>query len=141
MKLPDGVTEIPGPNLSGRKYPHRDLTEKIIGCAIAVHKELQAGYVEAIYENALAHELRKSGLHVEQQVKFPVYYDGVTVGEHRADLIVERKVVVELKAVSALGDQHVSQVMSTLRAAGIKVGLLLNFNEARVVNGLRRIIM
>ncbi|MGB2822985.1 MAG: GxxExxY protein [Phycisphaerae bacterium] len=61
MKLPDGVTEIPGPDLGGRKYPHRDLTEKIIGCAIAVHKELQAGYVEAIYENALAHELRKSG--------------------------------------------------------------------------------
>jgi GxxExxY protein len=141
MKLPEGVTEIRGHNFDGRKYPHRDLTESIIGCAIAVHRELQAGYVEAIYENALAHELRKAGLFVERQVKFPVYYDGVAVGEHRADLIVERKVVVELKAVADLGDRHVSQVMSTLRAAGIKVGLLLNFNESRLVNGLRRIIM
>ncbi len=141
MKLPDGVTEIRGQNFSGRKYPHRELTEKIIGCAIAVHRELQGGYVEAIYENALAHELRKAGLLVERQVKFPVYYDGVPVGEHRADLIVERKVVVELKAVADLGDQHVSQVMSTLRAAGINVGLLLNFNEARLVDGLRRIVM
>ena len=85
--------------------------------------------------------MRKANLGVESQVKLPVYYDGVLVGEHRADVIVERKVVVELKAVSELTDQHVSQVMSTMKAAGFRVGLLLNFHEARLVRGVKRIVM
>jgi len=141
MRLPDGVTEIAGANHDGRKYPHRELTEAIIGCAIAVHRELHAGYVEGIYENALLHELEKRGLRVERQKRLPVHYDGVLVGEHRADLIVEDKVVVELKAVTEYTDQHVAQLMSTIRAAGMQVGLLINFHQARLVNGVKRIVM
>jgi len=141
MRLPEGTEEIRGANVHGRTYPHRDTTERIIGCAIAVHRELRAGYVEGIYENALAHELAKSGLRVERQKTFAVMYDGVLVGEHRADLVVDEKVVVELKAVSELTDQHVAQVMSTMRAARAKVGLLINFHESRLVDGVRRIVM
>jgi len=122
------------------EYPYADVTEKIIGCAIAVHRELHAGYVEAVYENALAHEFAKRGLVVERQKVLPVYCDDVLVGQHRADLLVEGRIVVELKAVSELTDQHMSQVMSTMKAAGAKVGLLLNFHEARLVDGIRRIV-
>ncbi len=141
MKLPEGITEIRGKDFCGRKYPHRDITEKIIGCAIAVHKELHAGYVEGIYENALAHELDKQELSAKKQITFPVYYDGNCVGVHRADLVGEGKVIVELKAVGDLNDQHVAQVMSTMKAAGAKVGLLINFHEARLVDGVRRVVM
>lgn len=122
-------------------FPHKDITEAVIGCAIAVHKALQAGYVESIYENALAHELRKRGLRCERQVPYPVYYDGVLVGEHRADIVVAGAVVVELKAVEELTDRHVAQLLSTLKAAGLQVGLLMNFHEAKLVDGLRRIIL
>ena len=141
MRLPKGVREIRGGDFAGERYPHKDLTEKIIGCAIEVHRALSAGYVEGIYENALVHELKKTGLHVARQVKLPVFYDGVMVGEHRADVIVEDKVVVELKAAEQLTNQHLSQIMSTMKAAGAQVGLLLNFHEARLVDGLRRVVM
>ena len=141
MKLPQSVREIRGQDFPGAKYPHSDITERIIACAISVHRSLHAGYLEGIYENALVHELSKQGLGVERQKTFPVYYDGVCVGEHRADLLVEGKVVVELKAASDITDQHVAQVMSTMKAAKMKVGLLMNFHEARLVDGVRRIVM
>ena len=132
--------EISGEPKPDEVYPEKDLTEKIIGCAIAVHKELGPGFLELIYENSLSHELRKQGLNLERQVTVKVLYDGVEVGEHRTDLIVERKVVVELKSVEALTDKHVAQLISTLKAFKIKIGLLLNFNESRLVDGLRRVI-
>ena len=141
MRLPEGVEEIRGENLHGREYPHRETTEVIIGCAIAVHRELRAGFVESIYENALVHELSKRGIRFERQEVLPVYYDGICVGEHRADLIVEGKVVVELKAVREFTDQHVAQIMSTMKAAGVRVGLLINFHDARLVQGVRRVVM
>ena len=141
MRLPVGVRQIRGENYRDEDYPHKELTEKIIGCAIWVHRALRAGFVEVIYENALAHELAKSGLHGMRQVKYPVFYDGVQVGEHRADMVVDGKVVVELKAASGVTDQHVSQVMSTMIAARMEVGLLLNFGEAKLVDGLRRIVI
>jgi len=140
MRLRAGNKEIRGANYSGEKYPHSDVTEKIIGAAIDVHKTLLAGYVESVYENALRHELRKRGVNAISQKVVVVEYDGVAVGEHRIDLLVEGVVVVELKSVSELTDQHVSQLMSTMKAAGVQVGLLLNFGEARLVDGIRRII-
>ncbi len=139
--LPEGFREIRGRDVNGEEYLHKDLTERIIGCAIKVHRELKAGFVESIYENALAHELARAGLNVAQQVTYPVRYDDVLVGEHRADMVVENKVVVELKAVSELAPQHTAQIMSTLKAAKIRLGLLMNFHEARLVNGLRRVIV
>lgn len=139
--LPEGFKEIRGRNVNDEEYLHKDLTERIIGGAIKVHRELKAGFIESIYENALAHELTKAGLKVAQQVTYPVRYDGVLVGEHRADMVVEDKVVVELKAVSELAPHHMAQVMSTLKAANLRLGLLMNFHEARLVNGLRRVIV
>jgi len=141
MRLPRNVSEIRGESAGKAEYPHKELTEKIIGCAIKVHRELGAGYVENIYENSLVHELVMQKIPVERQKVFPVYYDGVQVGEHRAYLVVDSSVVVELKAVSELNNQHVAQLMSTMKAAVAKVGLLMNFNEARLVNGVRRIIL
>jgi len=140
-RLPEGFKEIRGRDVSGQEYLHKDLTERIIGGAIKVHRELKAGFVESVYEKALAHELSKAGLRVAQQVTYPVRYDGVLVGEHRADMVVEDTVVVELKAVSELAPQHMAQIMSTLKAANLSLGLLMNFHEARLVDGLRRVIV
>ena len=122
------------------QYPQKELTEKIIGCAINVHRVLGPGYLESIYENSLASELSKQGLSFERQHVIKVFYDGVEVGQHRLDVLVEGKVVVELKSVEVLTDRHVAQVISTLKAVGVKVGLLINFNESRLVDGIRRVV-
>ncbi len=106
---------------------HKALTEKIIGAAISVHRQLGPGFIESIYENALVIELRKNGLHVEQQVEVAVEYDGVEVGRHRLDLYVDNTIVVELKAIKALENIHFAIVRSYLKAIGKKHGLLLNF--------------
>ncbi len=99
------------------------------------------GYLEAIYENALALELRKQGLAFERQYVAPVYYDGAKVGEHRADILVERTVVVELKSVEDLTETHMAQVISTLKAVQVRVGLLMNFRSAKLVDGVRRVVL
>jgi GxxExxY protein len=140
-RLPDGFREIAAETASVEIYPLKNITERIIGCAISVHRELHAGFLEGIYENAMLHELQKAGLNVECQKVFPVLYDRVQVGEHRADLLVEKAVVVELKAVRELTDQHSSQLLSTMRAAGAKVGLLINFNVPQLIRGVRRFVM
>ncbi len=123
------------------KYPEKELTERIIGCAIRVHRELGAGYLEAIYENALVHEFVKEEIAFERQRTAKVYYDGVQVGEHRFDLFVESKVVVELKSVEMLTEKHLAQMISTLKTVGAKVGLLMNFDEAKLVDGIRRVVL
>jgi GxxExxY protein len=141
MRLAQGVKEIRGGNARGEKYPFSELTEQIIGAAIAVHRALGAGFVESIYENAMAVELTRRNLPFERQKTVQVVYEGVVVGEHRADLLVDDKVVVELKAVSELAGVHEAQTMSTTKAFGKKIGLLINFNEARVIDGVRRFIL
>jgi len=125
---------------SDEKYPEKELTEKIIGCAINVHRQLGPGYLEGIYENALAYELTKRGVNFDKYVA-KVLYDGVTVGEHRVDLLVEGKVVVELKSVDVVVQKHLAQVISSLKAVGANVGLLVNFDEAKLVDGLHRLIL
>jgi GxxExxY protein len=104
---------------------HQALTEKIIGAAILVHKTPGPGFIESIYENALVFELRKRGLEVKQQVEIPVKYDGIEVGKHRLDLLVEDIIVVELKAIKNLDDIHFAIVRSYLCAAEQRHGLLL----------------
>jgi len=108
---------------------HGDLTEKIIGAAIEVHKRLGPGFLESIYENALVVELRKRSLKVDQQRQIAVQYDGVEVGKHILDLFVEDTIVVELKAIKNLEDIHFAIVRSYLKAAGRRHGLLLNFQK------------
>lgn len=116
-----------------------ELTGKLIGAAIEVHRQLGPGFLESIYENALVYELRKRGLHVEQQIEVPIIYAGeIEVGKHRLDLFVEGEVVVELKAIANLEDVHFAITRSYLRAVGKRHGLLLNF--AKVTLEARRAI-
>ena len=103
------------------------LTEKIIGCAMQVHRVLGQGFLESVYENAFAHEMRKAGLHVECQTPIRVYYDGVVVGDFIADIRVENRILVENKAVLALNTAHEVQLVNYLNATGIEIGLLINF--------------
>ncbi len=116
-------------------------TEKIIGCAIAVHKELGPGYLESVYENALMIELQRQSLKFEAQKILKVLYRGQEVGLHRLDLLVEGKVMVELKSTEWIVSKHQAQVISTMKAAGAKVALLMNFNEAQMIDGIQRIVL
>ena len=109
-----------------------EITRKIIGCAYTVSNSLGSGFLEKVYENALTHELRKAGLQVVQQFGTPVFYDSVVVGDYIADLLVERIVLIELKAVKALDDIHMAQCMNYLKATGFPVCLLLNFGKPKV---------
>ena len=106
---------------------YEELTDKIIGAAIEVHRKLGPGFVESIYENSLVIELRKRGLQVAQQVEVGVEYEGTEVGRHRLDLLVQDTIVVELKATKNVEDIHFAIVKSYLRATGKQHGLLLNF--------------
>ncbi len=123
------------------RYPHSELTAKIIGAVIEVHRLMGPGFIEEIYETALVHELTLRGHKVQRQEPFVVKYKGVKVGEHRADLIVDGLVLLELKAVEKLAAVHKAQVISTLKAARLEVGLLINFDEAVVASGIKRIVI
>lgn len=110
-----------------------DLTKKIIGCAYRVHNKLGPGFLEKVYENALRIELEKQGLGVKQQEPINVTYDGQVVGEYYADLWVDERIVVELKAAQALVKQHEVQLVNYLTATSINNGLLLNFGPSMQV--------
>ena len=111
--------------------------ETIIGAAFQVSNTLGAGSLEKVYENALAHELRKSGLQVAQQYSVKVMYDGIVAGEYVADLLVAGSVIVELKCVKHVEDIHLAQCLNYLRATGVRRGLLLNFYYPKV--GIKRV--
>ncbi|WP_243317500.1 GxxExxY protein [Geothrix paludis] len=115
---------------------HDPLTERIIGCAFKVANTLGHGFLEKVYENALAHELRKAGLEVIQQHGLEVHYDGALVGEFQVDLLVEGRVLVELKAVAGILDAHMAQSLNYLKASGKPVCLLLNFGPSLQVRRL-----
>ena len=108
------------------------ISEKVIGCAYQVANELGSGFLEKVYENAMAHELRKAGLVVKQQYPIQVRYDGVVVGDYVADLLVEKSVIVELKAVKRIDEIHFAQCLNYLKATGLELCLLLNFGSPRV---------
>lgn len=108
------------------------LSGAVIGCAFTVHNTLGAGFLEKVYGNALAHELRKRDLAVAQQRGIKVVYDGTVVGDYFADLLVEERLLVELKTVKALEEAHCAQCMNYLRATGLQLCLLLNFGKPRL---------
>jgi GxxExxY protein len=116
-----------------------DLSERIIGCAMIVSNSLGSGFLEKVYENALAHELRKAGLAVAQQCGIVVRYDGIVVGEYAVDLLVEEAVIVELKATKAVADIHRAQCINYLRGTGLHLCLLLNFGNLRMA--IKRIVL
>src|SRR5215471_1506173 len=111
---------------------NKHLTERIIGAAIRVHKELGPGFLEVMYEEALAIEFASATIRFERQKLLPVFYREHLIGEHRLDFLVEQKVILELKAISALEDIHFAIVRSYLKAASLDDALLLNFASARL---------
>jgi GxxExxY protein len=118
-----------------------EISEKIIGCAIQVHRELGPGLLESSYEECLYYELFQSGLYVEKQKPLPLAYKEVKLDcGYRIDLIVERKVIIEVKSVEALNDIHLAQVLTYLKLSNCKLGLLMNFNVLLVKDGIKRIV-
>ena len=105
------------------------LTHRILGCAFRVYNELGNGFLEKVYENALVHELRKNGLQAEAQKKIEVYYDGVCVGEYFADVVVNHRVILELKVCDAITPIHEAQLLHYLKATGYRLGYVLNFGS------------
>ncbi|MBV8760242.1 MAG: GxxExxY protein [Deltaproteobacteria bacterium] len=113
---------------------------QVIGAAIEVHRALGRGFLESIYEAALAVELRERGIAFERQVVLPIEYRGVLVGTHRLDLLVCGELVIELKSAARNHDVHVAQVLSYLKAGAFPLGLILNFDSALMKDGIRRVV-
>ncbi|HLA96004.1 MAG TPA: GxxExxY protein [Pyrinomonadaceae bacterium] len=125
-KTPDELNEISG---------------KIIELSIKVHKALGPGMLEGAYEVCLMHELIKNGFKAESQVKLPIIYDGIRLDAgYRIDLLVEKSVIVELKAIEHLLPVHEAQLLSYLRMSNLKLGLLINFNQKLLRDGVRRVV-
>lgn len=117
------------------------ITEKIIGCAIKVHRALGPGLLEKTYEVCLAHEIVKEGLVVRRQVELPVIYDGLRLDAgYRIDLLVEERVIVELQTVEQFHPIHEAQLISYLKLSNLKVGLLINFNVTMLKSGVKRLM-
>lgn len=114
------------------------LTERVIGCAIEVHKALGPGLLERLYEDALVHELRLAGLRYQRQLHVKLPYKGIDIDGLTIDLVIEETVVVELKAIESVLPVHLAQLVSYLRAGDYPIGLLINFNVARLIEGLHR---
>ena len=119
----------------------KQLTERIIGCAIEVHRQLGPGLLEGTYEAALCIELQNAGVNYVRQPIFPVVYKGQTIGEYRLDLIVQDAVVVEIKSVERFDPIFEAQVLTYLRVTSKKIGLLMNFNSRLLRDGIRRYVL
>jgi len=115
------------------------ITEKIIGCTYAVSNTLGSGFLEKVYENALAHELRKAGFTAQPQHMIQVLYDDIIVGDFVADILVKERILVELKSVRSLDKIHMAQCMNYLRATYHNICLLINFNKPRIE--IKRIVI
>ena len=109
---------------------YKELTEKIIGCAMKVHRTLGNGFQEVIYQRALEIELRKAGLGYIREMEMTIYYEGIDIGTRRVDFFVEGAIMVELKAVILLEDVHLAQAINYLEAYGLDIGLLINFGNS-----------
>ncbi len=118
-----------------------EISSKIIGACIEVHKQLGPGLLESAYEICLAHELKMMDLDVKQQIALPVIYKKIKLNAgYRNDMIIENKVIVEIKSVDDLAPIHTAQILTYLKLKDIKLGLLINFNSVKLVDGLKRIV-
>ena len=129
--------------MSAENQEKRDpLTEKVIGCAIEVHRILGPGLLESAYQRCMLFELRKQGLAVETEVPMPVNYKGEIMDcGYRVDMLVEKSLILELKAVEAILPIHQAQLLTYMKLSGIHLGLLINFHQPRLVDGLKRFIL
>lgn len=118
-----------------------EITKKIIGCAIKVHKNLGPGLLESAYQECLFYELKQTGLKVEKEKSLPLIYEKVKLEcGYRIDLLVENKIIIEIKSVESLNDIHLAQVLTYLKLNDSKIGLLINFNVLQLIKGLKRVI-
>jgi GxxExxY protein len=118
-----------------------NVTDRILRCAIEVHRELGPGLLETTYESALCIELEAAGLSFVRQIGVPVFYKGNLLAQHRPDLVVERCAIVEVKAIERLAPIHVAQMLTYLRVTSLQVGLILNFNSPTMKAGMRRVVL
>jgi len=117
------------------------LSKIIFDCALKVHRTLGPGLLESSYEECLCYELKKSGLRIIKQKPLPLIYEGVKLEiGYRVDILVENKVIIEIKAVEALNDIHLAQVLTYLKLSSCKLGLLINFNVTLIKNGIKRVV-
>ena len=116
-----------------------EITDRIIHCAIEVHRHLGPGLLESVYESAICIELESGGLTFARQVGVPLFYKGELIAEHRPDLIVGDQVVVEIKSIERFNPVFVAQMLTYLRVTGLRVGLILNFNREVMRDGIRRV--
>ena len=123
------------------KMTENNLSNQVIGEAIIVHKELGPGLLVSVYETCLAYRLLKSGVNVERQKAIPLIFEDVKMDcGFRCDILVEGKLIVEVKAIDALNDIHMAQILTHLKLTNIRLGLLLNFNVIKLRDGIKRII-
>jgi GxxExxY protein len=117
-------------------------TEQLIGLAIEVHRNTGPGLLESVYEQCLCHEFREAGIRFERQVAIPVIYKAMPIAEgFRADIVVAREVILEIKSVAAILPAHEAQLHTYLRMSGLHIGLILNFNARRLTDGIRRYVV
>ena len=118
-----------------------EISRIVFDCALKVHKSLGPGLLESAYEECLYYELKKNGLQVEKQKPLPLIYEEVKLEiGYRIDLMVENKVIIEIKSVEALNDIHLAQVLTYLKLSNCKLGMLINFNVTLVKNGIKRVV-
>ncbi|PZV86397.1 GxxExxY protein [Algoriphagus aquaeductus] len=118
-----------------------EVSSQIIGAAIEVHKPLGPGLLESSYEACLLFELRQRGLNVKSQVALPISYKGFQLeAGYRIDILVEERVIIEIKTVEEFADIHIAQILTYLKLTNLKLGLLINFNSVKLVNGLKRVV-
>ena len=124
-----------------KKSLENEISSKIIGAAIEVHSQLGPGLLESTYEVCLFHELKQAGLEAKQQIPLPVVYKDVKLNAgYRIDLLVEDKVVIEIKSVDALAPIHTAQILTYLKLTNLKLGLLMNFNTMKMKDGIKRVL-
>jgi GxxExxY protein len=118
-----------------------EVSRAVIGAAIEVHRVLGPGFRESVYQKALEREFELRGIQFRAVPRMPVSYKGMNVGTHAPDFVVQELVAVELKAVEAIADVHVSQLVSSMRATGLRIGLVLNFSKGTMKEGIRRVVL
>ena len=118
-----------------------EIAKEVVDAAYHIHTRLGPGLFESVYEVVLAYELKKRGLEAERQVPIPIKYDAITFDEgFRADIVVGKRVILELKSIESLGNVHKKQLLTYLKLTNMKLGLLINFNEALIKDGIVRIV-
>ena len=132
-------------NVIDSRYKYSEITSKIIGAAMKVHSTIGNGFQEVIYQRAMAIEMQKQGLSFQRELELPIYYSGEQIGTRRVDFLVENKIMVELKAIATLEDDHLAQAINYLEAYHLEVGLLINFGtkslqHRRLINSKKKTI-